>query len=171
MCSLGIAGLPDLPWDFLRQNSRNFLSLHRTTVSGLTRISSDVQSLQILDSNDQNSRSLLLSIGFFDLRFYTVSCCLSTRIRSPATRLNHAKMTRLRDCTTAIMSRIFMPEACSSETHKSNEISWDGVFAERAGTSTNFTTFSIGTNELCEMRDRKLLKTLVGPAGLEPATR
>jgi len=68
MCSLGIAGLPDLPWDFLRQNSRNFLSLHRITVSGLTRISSDVQSLQVLDSNDQNSRSLFLSIGFFDLR-------------------------------------------------------------------------------------------------------
>ena len=68
MCSLGIAGLPDLPWDFLHQNSRNFLSLHRITVSGLTRISSDVQSIQIFDSNDQNSRSLFLSIGFFDLR-------------------------------------------------------------------------------------------------------
>jgi hypothetical protein len=47
-----------------------------------------------------------------------------------AARLNHAKMTRLRDCTTAIRSRIFMPEAWSSETPKSNEISWDGVFAE-----------------------------------------
>jgi hypothetical protein len=29
-----------------------------------------------------------------------------------------------------IISKIFMPEACSPETHKSNEISWDGVFAE-----------------------------------------
>ena len=28
------------------------------------------------------------------------------------------------------MSRIFMPEAWSPETPKSNEISWDGVFAE-----------------------------------------
>jgi len=68
MCSFAIAGLPDLPWDFLRQKSRNFLSLHRITVSGLTRISSDVQSLQIFDSNYQNSRSRFLSIGFFDLR-------------------------------------------------------------------------------------------------------
>jgi hypothetical protein len=79
MCSFAIAGLPDLPWDFLHQKSRNFLSLHRITVSGLTRISSHVQSLQILDSNDQNSRSLFLSIGFFDMRLYTMSCCLSTR--------------------------------------------------------------------------------------------
>jgi len=66
--SLGIAGLPDLPWDLLHQNSRNFLSLHRITVSGLARISSDAQSLHILHSNDQNSRSLFLSIGLFDLR-------------------------------------------------------------------------------------------------------
>jgi hypothetical protein len=29
-----------------------------------------------------------------------------------------------------IISIIFMPEAWSPETHKSNEISWDGVFAE-----------------------------------------
>jgi hypothetical protein len=48
--------------------------------------------------------------------------------------LNHAKMTRLRDCTTTIMSRIFMPEAWSPDTHKSNEISWDGVFAEHCPT-------------------------------------
>ena len=171
MCSLGIAGLPDLPWDFLRQNSRNFLSLHRTTVSGLTRISSDVQSLQILDSNDQNSRSLLLSIGFFDLGFYTVSCCLSTRIRSPATRLNHAKMTRLRDCTTAIMSRIFMPEACSSETHKSNEISWDGVFAEH-GTRMPAAWNPSGTPRDFPLSNyiAKLLILLVSRPGIEPGT-
>jgi hypothetical protein len=130
MCSLGIAGLPDLPCDFLHQKSRDFLSHHRVTVSDLTRISSDVQSLQILDSNDQNSQSLSLSIGFFGLRMYTAICWRSESIRSPATRLKHPKMTRLRDCKTAIMSRIFMPEAWSPETHKSNEISWDGVFAE-----------------------------------------
>jgi hypothetical protein len=40
--TLGIDDLPNLPWDFRRQNSRNFLSLHRITVSGLTRISSDL---------------------------------------------------------------------------------------------------------------------------------
>lgn len=68
MCSPGIGGLPGLPCDSLDQNSGNFLFLHRTTVSGLTRINSDVQSLQILESNDQKSRSVLLSSGFFDLR-------------------------------------------------------------------------------------------------------
>ena len=68
ICSLGIAGLPDLPWDFLRQNSRNFLFLHRITVSGLTRISSEGQSFQTLESNDQNSRSLFVNFGFFSLR-------------------------------------------------------------------------------------------------------
>ena len=129
-CSLGIAGLPDLPWDFLCQNSRNFLSLHRITVSGLTRISSDVQSLQVLDSNDQNSRSLFLSIGFFDLRWYTLSCCLSARIRSTVTRLNQAKTTRLRNCPTTIGSNLFMPEVWISETQKSNHISGNGVFAQ-----------------------------------------
>jgi len=97
MCSLGIAVLPDLPCDFLHQKSRNFLSLHRITVSGLTRISSDVQSFQILDSNDQGSQPLFHSIGFVGLRMYTANCCLSTSTRSPATRLDHPKMTRLRD--------------------------------------------------------------------------
>jgi hypothetical protein len=93
-------------------------------------ISSDLQSLQILDTKNQNSLSLFFSIAFFDLRLYTVSCGLSKRIRSPATRMSHAKMTRLRDCTTMITSKIFMPEAWSPESQKSNEISWDGVFAE-----------------------------------------
>jgi hypothetical protein len=69
MCSLGIAGLPVLPWDFLRQNSRNFVFLHRITVSGLTRISSERQSFQILESNDQNRRSLFLNLGFPALKF------------------------------------------------------------------------------------------------------
>jgi hypothetical protein len=82
------------------------------------------------DSNDQDSQPLFHSIGCVGLRMYTADCCLSTSTRSPATRLDHPKMTRLRDCTTAIMSGIFMPEAWSPGTHKSDEISWDGVFAE-----------------------------------------
>ena len=45
-----------------------FLFLYRITVSGLTRISSEVQSLQILDTDDQNSRSWFLNRGFFNLR-------------------------------------------------------------------------------------------------------
>jgi hypothetical protein len=130
MCSLAMAGLPDLPWDFPRQNSRNFQSLHRITVSGFTRISSDLQSRQIFETKDQNSLSLFLNIGFFDLRLSTVSCCRSTRIRSPATRLNHAQMTRLRDCAAMITSQIFMLEAWSPESRKSNKINLDGVFAE-----------------------------------------
>jgi hypothetical protein len=40
------------PRDLLRQNSRNFLFLHRVTVSGLTRMNSEDRSFQILDSND-----------------------------------------------------------------------------------------------------------------------
>ena len=111
MCSLGMAGLPDLPRDFPRQNSRNFLSLHRITVSGLTRINSDAQSLQIFESKDQNSRSPFLSTGFFDLRLYTANCCLSARIRIHATLLNQAKTTNVRNCATTIMSKIFMPGA------------------------------------------------------------
>ena len=69
-----MAGLPGLPWDLRRQNSLNFLSLQRITVSGFTMISSDFQSLQTLEINDQNSRSPFLGIGLFDLRLYTVSC-------------------------------------------------------------------------------------------------
>ena len=65
ICSLGIAGLPVLPRDFLRQNSRNFFFLHRITVSGLTRFSSEVQSLQTFESNTQNSRSRFLNRGVF----------------------------------------------------------------------------------------------------------
>jgi hypothetical protein len=34
------------------------------TVSGLTRFSTDVQSPQIFESNNQNSRSLFVKIGF-----------------------------------------------------------------------------------------------------------
>jgi hypothetical protein len=45
-------------------------------------------------------------------------------------------MTGLRDCTTAIMSRIFIMEAWSQETPKSNEINWDGVFAEHGRKKT-----------------------------------
>jgi hypothetical protein len=45
------------------------------------------------------------------LRLYTQSCCLSIRIRTNATRLNHAKTTRLKACTTANMSRVFMTGA------------------------------------------------------------
>ena len=70
MCSLGMAGLPGMFWDFFRQNSRNFLSRHRITDSGFTRISSDFQSFQIFESNDQNRRSPFLSIGFFNLRLF-----------------------------------------------------------------------------------------------------
>ncbi len=33
-------------------------------------------------ASDQNSRSLFLSLGFFALRLYTLSCCLSARIRN-----------------------------------------------------------------------------------------
>jgi hypothetical protein len=117
-------------WDFLRQNSRNSLSLHRVTVSGLTRISSDLQSLQTFESNDQNRRSLFLSRGFFDLRLYTASCSRNARIRTQATRLRLAKTTRFRDCKTTIMSRIFMPAGWISGTRKSNEIGQDGVFAD-----------------------------------------
>ncbi len=130
MCSSGIAGLPGLFWDFLRKNSRNFLSLHRITVSGLTRINSDLQSLQILESNDQNSRSLFLSMGFFDLRLYTASCCRNARIRTQAARSSHAKIAKFRDCRNIIMSRIFMPAGWISGTRKSNKISQDGVFAD-----------------------------------------
>jgi len=110
-CSLGMAGLPDLPWDFPRQNSRNLLFLHRITVSGLTRINSDAQSLQIFESKDQNSRSPFLSIGFFDLRLYTATCCLSARSRIHAVLLNQAKTINKRNCTITIMSKIFMPGA------------------------------------------------------------
>src|SRR5512136_2360100 len=103
MCSLGIAGLPDLPWDFLHQNWQNFLFRHRITVSGLTRISSDVQSPQIFESNSQNSLSLFLSSGFFDLCLYTASCWRNARIRIQATLSNQAKTTKVRDCTITIM--------------------------------------------------------------------
>lgn len=111
MCSLGIAGLPGLFCDFRRQNSRNFLSRHRITVSGFTRINSDLQPLQIFESNDQNRRSLFLSKGFFKLRLYTASCCLSARIRIHVSLLNQAKTTKVRNCTNTIMSKIFMPRA------------------------------------------------------------
>jgi hypothetical protein len=153
VCSLGMAGLPDLPWDYRRQNSRNFLSLHRITVSGLTRISSDAQSLQIFESNDQNSLSLFLNIGFFDLRLSTMSCCLSTRIRSPASRLNHVKMTRLRDCTIRTASKMFVPEAWSPEPPKSNKISWNEVFAEHASERDAFS----GRPSILTLRDLGLL--------------
>ncbi len=96
MCSLEIGGLPDRPWNIVRQNSRNFLFRHRITVSGFTRTNSEIQSLQTFESNDQNSRSRFLSGGFFDLRLYPASCCRNTRIRNHATRLNHAKIARLR---------------------------------------------------------------------------
>ena len=82
--------------------------LHWSTVSDLTRTSADTQSLQILESNDQNNRYLFLSLGFFALRLYTVSCCPGLRIRAHtkwATRLNEAKTTRLRNCTTTITVR------------------------------------------------------------------
>ena len=68
MCFLGMAGRPTLLCDFLHQNSRNFRFLHRITVSGLTRISSDRQSLHTLEMTNQNSRSLLFNLGFFALR-------------------------------------------------------------------------------------------------------
>ncbi len=67
-CSLGIAGLPNLPCDLFLQNSRNFLFLHRITVSGLTRTILVAQPPQTLESNDQNSLSLFLSRDFFALR-------------------------------------------------------------------------------------------------------
>jgi hypothetical protein len=46
------------------------------------RINSDLQSLQIIESNDQNRRSLFRSEGFFDLLLYTASCCRNARIRT-----------------------------------------------------------------------------------------
>ncbi len=73
MCSLAIVGLPDFPCDFFRQNSRNFRFLHRITVSGFTKISSEAQSFQILDGSDQIRRSLFRSVGFLDLRLHTAS--------------------------------------------------------------------------------------------------
>ena len=71
----------------------------------------DFQSLQTLEINDQNNRSLFLSMGFFDLRLYTVSCYRRVRIRSPAVRLNHATTTKLRDCMTVINNNVFIAEA------------------------------------------------------------
>jgi len=70
-------------------------SLHRITVFGFTRIHSDLQSFQSLESNDQKRRSLFRSRGFFDLRLYTTSCCRNARIRTHAARFNHPKITRL----------------------------------------------------------------------------
>ena len=55
MCFPGMAGLPVLPWDLLRQNSRNFLFLHRITVSGFTMISSVAQSLQTFESSEREN--------------------------------------------------------------------------------------------------------------------
>jgi hypothetical protein len=51
-------------------------------------------------------------------------------IRSPATRWNHAKTTRLRDCTIATKISIFIAEAWISGSQKSNGISQDEVFAD-----------------------------------------
>jgi len=140
MCSLGMAALPGLFWDFFRQNSRNFLSRHRITVSGFTRINSDLQSLQIFESSDQNRRLLFLSQGFFHLRLYTASYCRSARIRTQAARSSHAKTAKFRDCRTIIMSRICMPAEWISRTRKSNKISQDGVFAEHDQQSPNRNT-------------------------------
>jgi hypothetical protein len=42
---------------------------------------------------------------------YTLSCCLRARIRTNATRLNHTKTTRLKACTTANTSRVFVTGA------------------------------------------------------------
>ena len=68
ICLLGMVGLPGFCCDFLRQHSRNFLFLHRITVSGLTRINSERQSFQALEMRNQNSRSRLFNLGFFALR-------------------------------------------------------------------------------------------------------
>ncbi len=65
----------------------------------------------MVESNDQNRRSLVLNLGFFALRLYTPSCRLRARIRNNATRLNHAKATRLKACTTANISRVLMTGA------------------------------------------------------------
>jgi hypothetical protein len=130
VCSFAIAGLPDMPWDFLRQNSRNFLSLRRITVSGLTRISSGVQSLQILERNDQNSRSLFLSTGLF--RLAPVHGELLSEHEDPQ-RCNPIELReddRIERLYDRHHERIFMPEGWSPETPKFSEISWDGVFAE-----------------------------------------
>ena len=51
------------------------------------------------------------------------------RIRNAATRLNHAKLTRWKNCTTMITGKIFMLEAWNPESNKCNGISWDGVLA------------------------------------------
>ena len=90
MCFLGMAGLPiGLP-DFLRQNSRNFRFLHRIPVSGLTRINSERQSCQTLETRHRKSRSRSFNRGFLALRLQTASCCLRTSIRRTATRWNRA---------------------------------------------------------------------------------
>ena len=59
------------------------------------------------------------------------------RIRSPAVRLNHEKTTRLRNWMTVIKNNVFIAEAWSSATRKSNGISRDEVFAEHGQASTN----------------------------------
>jgi hypothetical protein len=48
------------------------------------------------------------------------------------------KTTRLRDCATTLMSRIFVPAGWISGTRKSNDISQDGVFAENAPLGAKF---------------------------------
>jgi hypothetical protein len=47
---------------------------------------------------------------------------LDARGRGCTSRLNQAKTTKARNCTTTIMSKIFMPGAWSAGTQKSNEI-------------------------------------------------
>jgi len=51
-------------------------------------------------------------------------------IRSPAARWNHAKTTRLRDCSITNKISTFIPEARISESQKSSVISQDEVFAD-----------------------------------------
>jgi hypothetical protein len=126
-------GLPGLPLDFIRQKSRNFFFLHRITLSGLMRISLDVQFLQSLDSNNQKSRFSFFDTGFLEFRLYMLSCCLDARIRIHTSLLNHVKASRLRDCMTNTTSMIFMSKVWSHKTPKSNKISRDGVFAEQGG--------------------------------------
>jgi hypothetical protein len=78
---------------------------------------------------------------------------VSTRIRGPATRLSHAKMIRLRDCTTMIIGRIVMTEAWGPETPRSNEITLDGVFAER---------WAENLYHMADLRQMMLLKGITG---------
>ena len=73
-----------LPGDFLTLDSqlqyqRNPVRCHRTTVSGLTRMSDCFQEDQKRRARSQKSRSTDVSLGRGCLRFKTLNCCRSIK--------------------------------------------------------------------------------------------